>query len=55
MDTTAGSFALAGSRPRENADIVNQVRDIAHFERRHIYLPDDLCWHDNSRKDFTIG
>jgi amidase len=26
MDTTAGSFALKGSRPKGNADVVNAVR-----------------------------
>jgi Asp-tRNA(Asn)/Glu-tRNA(Gln) amidotransferase A subunit family amidase len=28
MDTTAGSLALAGSRPKRNADIVDSVRGI---------------------------
>ena len=26
MDTTSGSFALAGSRPKKSADVVERVR-----------------------------
>lgn len=44
MDTTAGSLALAGSKPKKNADIVERVKHLLRFAVRHIADSNAAYW-----------
>ena len=48
METTAGSFALAGSKPKRNADIIERVIYLLCFPERQGADSNPACW---SRSD----
>ena len=44
METTAGSFALAGSKPKRNADIIERVIYLLYFPERQVADSNPACW-----------
>ena len=48
MDTTAGSFALAGSKPKKNADIIERVIHVLCFPEHQVIDSASASW---SRSD----
>ena len=49
MGTTAGSLALAGSKPKSNADIIDRVKTLLYSPKRQNTDLNPACW---SRSDY---
>lgn len=49
MGTTAGRLALAGSKPKSNADIIDRVKPLLYFPKRQNADLNPACW---SRNDY---
>ena len=59
MDTTAGSFALAGSKPKKNADIIERVICLLCFPERQVADSHPAHWsrgdhHRQGKHDGTM-
>lgn len=48
MGTTAGSLALAGSKPKSNADIIDRVTPLLYSPKRQNPDLNPACWSRNN-------